>query len=154
MFFIRNCGWSFVWFSKAMSACLLYASKPWALKWQQPQQRHRGLHPLPPTGQMPRQSEFINLNSHCSFYRLSLVRTHVMKHPAQKLFFLLASVRKQLQNIGYTLDLRHLFKLWFLKTGGLFTYAKKHGYPSNQTSSWSARYVRRNVRYTWFFQPK
>lgn len=58
----------------------------------------------PQAGLMPGQSKFIELNSCHSLYKFSFVCTHFMKCLAQKLFFLLASLRKQFQNIVYTLD--------------------------------------------------
>lgn len=59
----------------------------------------------PQAGLMPGQSKFIKLNSCHSLYKFSLVCAHFMKCLAQKLFFLLVSLRKQFQNIVYTLDL-------------------------------------------------
>lgn len=109
----RCSGWFFVWFQNAMSALLLYASKPCAFKWQQPQQRHWKLHPLSP---MPGQSKFIKLNSCQSLYKFSLVCIHFMKCLAQKLFFLLESLRKQFQNIVYSPDLEDCYLSYdFLK---------------------------------------
>lgn len=98
---------------------------------------------FPQAGLMPGQSKFIKLNSCHSLCKFSLVCVHFMKCLAQKLFFLLASLRKQFQNITYTLDLEDYYLNYdFLKIDGLFTYVKKHGHLSNQTSISIARHVR------------
>ncbi|XP_067147197.1 syntaxin-17 isoform X3 [Apteryx mantelli] len=72
---------------------------------KQPRQRHYRLHPLPQAGLKPGQSMLIEWNYCHKLDKMSLVCACFMKCLAQELFFLLTSLRKQFQNIVYTLKL-------------------------------------------------